>query len=198
MGCEHHKSRVREKTVLMKLKARSNTKKAGKMLQNPQVSMSPLYVAVTGAGLLLQSLHLFAGSSTANVNVSANVTSNCKFSGINSLYFGDYDHLIASPTDATGQANLSCTKGTSVTLSINNGLHASGPQRRLIDGSGQLLNYQIYTTPARNVIWDTSNTVSFVAATSAVTAIPLYGRMPAGQGGGTGGYTDTVTITATF
>lgn len=185
----------------MKLKARSNTEKAGILLQNPQISMSPLYVAVTGgAGLLLQSLHLFAGSSSANVNVNASVASNCKFSGVNSLYFGDYDHTLSSPTDATGQANLSCTKGTSVVLSINNGLHASGPQRRLNDGSGQLLNYQIYTTPARNVIWDTSNTVSFVASTSAVTVIPLYGRMPAGQGGGagTGGYTDTVTITATF
>lgn len=178
-----------------------HTEKAGTMLKNPQISMSPLYAAVTGgAGLLFQSLHIFAGTTSAAINVSANVASNCKFTGVNTLFFGDYDFQATSPLDVTGQTNLSCTKGTSVTLSINNGQNALGPQRRLTDGSGNLLNYQIYTSASRTTIWNTTNTVSFVASSSTVTTIPLYGRMPAGQSGGsgTGGYTDIVTITATF
>ncbi len=178
-----------------------HTEKAGKILKIPQIRTSPLYAVVTGgAGLLFQSLHLFAGTTSATINVSANVASSCKFTGVNELFFGSYDFGATSPLDVTGQANLSCTKGTSVVLSLNNGVNASGPQRRMTDGSGNLLNYQIYTTAARTAIWNTTNTVSFVASTSAATTIPLYGRKPAGQSGGagTGGYTDTVTITATF
>jgi spore coat protein U-like protein len=174
--------------------------RAGIQLANPQFSVSSLYMmAMICFGILLLSINLFASTSSVNVNISATVPTNCKFnSSGNNLFFGTYDPTSPTPLDVSGSAIVRCTKNTSVTLSLNNGLYASGSQRRMFDGSTQFINYQIYTTTARTTIWNTTNTVTLVAPSSANQTVTLYGRIPAGQNSGTSGYTDTVTITATF
>lgn len=144
-----------------------------------------------------------AGSTSTTMTVSAQVVSNCNFSGGSvTLTFGTYDPIGANATanlDATTTFDIRCTKGTTAILSMNNGINADGAQRRLTDSNSSYLNYQIYTDAARSTIWNLSNTVTYLAQNSSPATVSVYGQIPAGQSDITAGnYTDTVTITANY
>lgn len=162
--------------------------------------MSSVYIVMTGgAGILLNSMNLFAGSSSINMNVTANVAANCKFVGsAQTLAFGGYDPQATTPLDASSTFQVSCVAGTSVSIAMSNGQYPNGPQRRMFDGVNKYMNYDLFTTAARSIPWNTTNTVNYTAASTTAQTITVYGRVPAGQNVNTGGYSDTVTITATF
>lgn len=154
-----------------------------------------------------QALRLVAPSATAattttNLTVTANVNTNCNFPGpAATLAFGTYDPVVTNATadlDGSTTFNIRCTKGGTAVLSMNNGLNASGAQRRLVSGGTNFMNYQLYTSAARTTIWDTTNTVSYVATSSSSTPITVYGRVPQAQDVAAGSYSDTVVITATY
>lgn len=166
----------------------------------PASGMSSVYIVMTGgAGILLNSMNLFAGSTSTNMNITANVAANCKFVGsAQTLAFGGYDPQSTSPLDASSTFQLSCIAGTSVSIAMSNGQYPSGPQRRMFDGVNKYMDYQLYSNAARSTVWNATNTVNYSSSTSAPQTITVYGRVPAGQNVNTGGYSDTVTITATF
>lgn len=120
------------------------------------------------------------------------------------LDFGNYDPVGANattPNTNTSLVNVYCTKGTFVSVTLDNGLWAAGATRRLRAASGDMLTYQLYRDASRAVIWNTTNT-NTGTSTSRLTAInggfTVYGGIPAAQDVRAGNYTDTVQVTVNY
>ena len=160
--------------------------------------MAALVAGFAGYG----STNLEAATATASFSVTANVTANCTIAA-GSLGFGSYDPVVAnaaSPLDQTSTLTVACTKGTNAAVSLDLGTHASGSARRMQSGSTatEFLSYELYTTAARSVVWNTSNTVAYAAASKNSSSLTVYGRVSAGQDVETGNYSDSIVATITF
>lgn len=146
-------------------------------------------------------------ASTANgtLSVSALVLSNCTLSAA-TLFFGNYDPIItnsSSPLDGSTTFQIACTKGATVTVTLNPGLHAAnapaGSSRAMAsNGTSSFLGYELYSDPGRTTLWSMNNPVRYTSTSSTPLSQTVYGRIPGGQNVQSGNYSDTVTITATF
>ena len=120
--------------------------------------------------------------------------------------FGAYNSLSGAPDDSTGTILVECHPSDhSVEVAIGAGLSGSFATRRMNNGAATL-NYNLYTSAARTLVWGdgtqgsvtqtlTGGTVS--SGTRRFTAI-VYGRIPAAQSVPFGTYNDTVVVTVTF
>jgi spore coat protein U-like protein len=149
-----------------------------------------------------RSTTLEAATATASFGVTANVAANCTIVA-GSLGFGSYDPVVAhatNPLDQTSTITVACTKGTNATVSLDLGTHASGSTRRMQSGTTatEFLTYELYTTVAHTVVWNTTNTVAYSAASKASTNLTVHGRVAGGQDVETANYTDTIVATITF
>lgn len=119
--------------------------------------------------------------------------------------FGTYDTLSPANDDSTGVVRADCDNGErDLVASINGGSSGSIAARTLLNGA-TALNYNLYTTAARTIIFGdgiTGSTVlmNFVNSAGGVRHYDavVYGRIPPLQPVGVGLYTDTVTFTITF
>ena len=150
---------------------------------------------------------LFAGFMLAVAWGSA-FAATCSVSAV-SLGFGSYNPLALGHSDTTGNIEVTCEgiPGETVPYSIalNAGSNGSFASRRMRLPSGALLNYNIYTTGARNTVWgDGGAGTLFVSdsvrlLTRRVTRnYPVFGRTFAGQNIPVGLYADTIVVTLTF
>src|SRR5262245_838396 len=99
-----------------------------------------------------------AATATANLGVSATVTNNCTIS-TGALAFGSYDPVVANAStnlDGTGTVSVACTKGTSATVGLGLGSNASGSTRRMGDGGGNFLTYELYQDSGHTTVWGNS------------------------------------------
>lgn len=165
--------------------------------------------ALAAAGAVLaMSFPAFGATVTTTLGVSASVANNCTISasGVN---FGSYDPLAATDTDSTGSVTITCTKGTTASVTLDTGANASGVTRRMTDGSGGYLTYELYhpanTTPGAGAdyttVWGTAgpNVFSPAAAPSkAARTFTVSGRISAGQDVASGTYNDTVQAVVNF
>jgi spore coat protein U-like protein len=143
-----------------------------------------------------------AATATASFGVTASVAANCSISA-GALGFGGYDPLSANASaalDQTSTLTVACTKGTSASVSLDLGTHASGTTRRMQHASTatEFLSYELYTTAARNTVWNSTNTVAYSAASKAPSSLTVYGQVAGGQDVASGNYSDTVVATITF
>lgn len=147
-----------------------------------------------------------AGTSTGTMNVTATVGKSCNFTSGN-LAFGNYDPIVANSatplkiTDTTTALSLSCSANTTATISLNNGLNnasCSGSATCMADGSGDYLNYAVYTNNTFATVWNGVNTVSYTSTSPGVPALKVNAQIPAAQNVPANSYTDTVTATANF
>ncbi len=156
---------------------------------------------------------VIAGSSTASLSVTANVNAKCMLGNTTPVAFGTYDPVVANastPLDANGSFTVQCTKGSTGTLTLNNGLYnsnASGTTRAMkASGSSTYLNYDLYTSNTYATVWNaTTNTVSYgPAANSSPYTETVYGQIPSVATNSANGnvtadsYADTVTVTVTY
>ncbi|OAM52346.1 hypothetical protein A7981_02355 [Methylovorus sp. MM2] len=120
--------------------------------------------------------------------------------------------IIYDPSDSgdnitgVGSVTVSClilVQVTPVTYQIQMGLSPGNANytNRTMKFSGNNLNYNLYTNPARNIVWGngssgTSTRGDSIAGLLGVTAIPydIYARIPAHQSVTAGVYTDTLNI----
>ena len=145
-----------------------------------------------------------AATDTANLDVSATVTSNCVVS-TTPLAFGDIDVTGGSPVDGTGGLSVTCTSGAgwTATADAGSGTGADLATRKMANGAN-LLNYVLYTDSARTTVWGDGTTVgaegTFTGTgTGSAQASTIYGTIPASQTSlPAGAYTDTVTVTVTY
>ena len=143
-----------------------------------------------------------ASSMNETMGVTVTVPANCNFSAASSMNFGSYNPRTHKrrPLDSTANVQIRCTKNVTATISMNNGQNYSAPNRQMINPvvAGNYLAYQLYRDSARTAIWDTSNTVTYHATTSAPASITVYGRIFQNQNPVGGSYTDTILVTASF
>ena len=151
----------------------------------------------------LISIPAFAGSATANLNVSASVAAVCTIS-TGPVAFGAYDPVIANAAadlNGTGTVTVACTKGTAATVDLGNGGNFSAGSRRMSSGS-DFLNYALYKDAARTQVWGSGlaggTTYTYNAASKAATAVTVYGRVPQAQDVTAGSYSDVVLATINY
>ena len=145
----------------------------------------------------------FAASQTANLSVTASVAANCTIT-TSPVAFGAYDPVsVNSATNLTanGAVNVACTKGTPATIDLGNGGNFSAGSRRMGSGS-DFLGYSLFRDAALTQPWGSGiaggATEAYNAATKAVTAVTVYGMVPAGQDVTVGAYSDTVVATINY
>jgi spore coat protein U-like protein len=155
------------------------------------------------AVLSLISVPAFAGSATANLSVTANVSANCTISTA-PVAFGAYDPVsanLAANLNGTGTVTVACTKGTAATIDLGNGNNLSGGSRRMGSGS-DFLNYALYKDAARTQVWGTGlaggSTYAYASASKNSVAVTVYGTVPMNQDVTVGAYTDTVVATINY
>ena len=163
-------------------------------------------------GLLVATVMLSPGlaradTNTATLSVSATVVGSCSIAA-GPLTFGNYDPTgvqSATPLDGTASITVQCLNSLSADVTLGQGANAdagstdASPLRRLSNGSGDYLSYDLYSDSSRTVAW--GNTVGSAVGhvgTGLPVIITVYGRLQAGQTGPTGVYTDTVVATITF
>ena len=139
--------------------------------------------------------------------VTATVIKSCTISTA-PISFGNYDPTSTTAAAAPGNVSAKCTKGTPVTVALNEGVNKAGssttasPARQMSDGNGNLLPYHIYTTNALSTEWGNTTATEPTAQTSISVNTPLvfttYGSLPAGTDVPAGNYADTVTATLVF
>jgi spore coat protein U-like protein len=107
--------------------------------------------------------------------------------------FGDYDTYVGSPVDSTGSINVSCDTETGTTVKLDAGLHSSGTfNPRRMSGSGNYLNYGLYTDASHTMVWGDGAGSTFTQPGG--SNVIVYGRIPALQKVRPGAYSDSVTI----
>jgi spore coat protein U-like protein len=143
-----------------------------------------------------------ASTASSTMSVTATVTANCTVS-TTALAFGNVDTTSGSNVDSTGSLSIRCTNGTAWAASagVGSGSGASFANRRMTAGAN-LLNYNIYTTAARTVVWGdgTSSTATIPGTgTGNAQSVTVYGRVASGQTSvPAGAYADTISVTVTY
>jgi len=135
------------------------------------------------------------------MTVGATVARSCQIDG-GSLAFGNYDPVVGhanAPLDAESLMVITCTKGTPAVIALNSGGHASGG-RRFMGSGADLLSYDLYRDPGRNLRWGDSpgDALTLSPSVGSPQSIYVYGRVPATQDVPIGAYTDSVVATVYF
>jgi spore coat protein U-like protein len=137
-------------------------------------------------------------TTTTSFLVTANTQAACTISATN-LIFGDY---IQAQLDSQSQISLTCTNGSPWNVGLNEGTFpgATVTTRRMTGPGNSSLLYSLYRDAARALNWGNTvgtDTVSGIG-TGSVQTITVYGRVPASQPAGPGGYRDTIIGMITF
>lgn len=146
----------------------------------------------------------FAHSASGTLNVTAAVLANCAVQSPQAVDFGSYDPSQAtqSPVDisAADALQISCTKGApDVAIGLDNGQNYTGTHRAMTaGGADSAVYYELYTTPARTVVWNRISTVAYVPTSRVAVRIPLYGRVVGAHSPHPGRYTDTLVAMVNF
>lgn len=129
--------------------------------------------------------------------------------------FGAYDISLAAPDDSTGDVTVTCSYvppggATDINLqaALSQGISGSYSPRQMASGPARL-NYNLYLDTARISIWGNGLSGTGIATASfkvgpgvgngtRTAQFPVYGRVPALQVVGMGGYSDTIVVTVTF
>jgi spore coat protein U-like protein len=155
-------------------------------------------IGITGAAA-----PVFAATASTNLGVSATVINNCLIT-TSALAFGSYDPVVANSAadlDGTGVVSVACTKGVSPTIALGLGSNASGSTRRMGDGSGHYLTYELFKESGHVTVWGTAGGALLspsAAPSKDARDFTVYGRVTGGQDATAGSYTDTVVATVNF
>lgn len=121
----------------------------------------------------------------------------CSLDAIN-LTFDNYDVFSTQDTLGTGYVYVTCDLGTSYTIALSTGNSNTYTPRALVTSSGAVLTYNLTSSASSTVAWDNGTNVYNSTGTGARQAIPVYGRIAAGQTRAlVGFYSDTITATLT-
>jgi len=128
--------------------------------------------------------------------------SSCSFLSVTSVSFGTYNVFSAlSNNSGVGSITILCGSGGGpnfvVTLSTG---QSNSFVSRVMKSGGNSLNYNLYTSAARTVVWGdgTGSSNVMTAAKSITTTLSVFGEIPAGQDASVGTYTDNITAIVNF
>ena len=141
------------------------------------------------------------GSIAFAFTASASVPNHCVIDSASDLNFGSVPGPVAADIDQTSTVTMTCTHRTPWNMALDNGQHASGPQRRMrLGATGNYLGYELYRDSGRTQRWGATIGTDTVAGTGAGTSqsVTVRGRVPAVQSVPAGTYSDVVTVTVTY
>ena len=134
----------------------------------------------------------------------------CNVSAV-SLAFGAYDPFRSAHTDSSALITVTCLgrRGQmfAYNISLDEGKSGAFATRRMRAPVGTTLNYNLYVTSSRSVIWGDGNSGTSIVADSvklssshaqATRQYPVHGRVFARQNARVGVYTDTIVVTLNF
>lgn len=125
----------------------------------------------------------------------------CTFTTVTSVSFGAYNVFTSLPNNnGIGSITIRCKGGGgSKIVMLSTGQSNSYASRVMTSGANQL-NYNLYTSAARNVVWGdgTGGSSTLSAAANRSTTLDIFGRIPASQDAAVGTYTDSITATVNF
>lgn len=129
---------------------------------------------------------------------SYTIPTSCTLTSTTAVAFGTVSNT-TSAKNASGSIYTLCNTPYTITLGDGNN-RISGSYRRMTNGNGQYLPYQIYTDSTYSTPWAGTTTVSGVAdTTGAAVATPVYAQIPAGTALPTpGSYSDSVVVTVSY
>lgn len=151
-----------------------------------------------------------AATATSNLSVSVTITASCTI-GTASLNFGNSvsgGSLLSSALPGSTTVSATCTSGTPYSIGMDNGANASAAQRRMSNGSGAYLAYDLYTDSGRTAAWTTATSSAACASSNScylgtgngtAQSVSIYGNIPQqASAPAPGSYADTVTMTITY
>lgn len=160
---------------------------------------------------IIASPTLFAASVSGSLGVQLTITNGCAINGdpaptsstqIGSLDFGSHGTLVGLITGTstgaggTGTIQIQCTNLLPYNVTLNNGLNATGTQRRLAN-STNYVQYNLYQDPTRLILWDSATPMNKVA-TGLTDTLNVYGTVPPQATPAAGTYNDTVIVTVNW
>lgn len=118
------------------------------------------------------------------------------------IAFGAYDVFNTAPLDANSGLTFDCNGGAkNVSVGISRGQGGTFFPRTLKKG-GESLAYNLFLDASRSAIWGDGSgaTATYFdrSPPNGPVAVPIYGRIPAGQDITAGAYADSVTVTIDF
>jgi spore coat protein U-like protein len=139
-----------------------------------------------------------AATATTTFQVTANVSVACTIIATD-LTFPDY---VAAAVTGQSTITVRCTNTAqwNVGLNAGTGPSATVTTRKMTGPAPFHLNYSLSTDPTHTTNWGHTvgtDTVSG-SGTGGDQVVTVYGRIPASQAVGPGGYADTITATITF
>lgn len=171
--------------------------------------MNLLKPALLAAALSFAPIAANAANATANFGVQLTVENACTITAGNTasdIDFGTVTGNINTNLDASTTLTVNCNNGALYHVGLNDGLNASGGQRRLTSvATGQFVDYDLYTDAGRTNRWGMtaaggSATDRDGTGTNADQTLTVYGRIASAptQSVGAGVYNDTITATIEF
>jgi spore coat protein U-like protein len=173
-------------------------------LENFMHNLTNFYRRVALGGVALAACAAqpaMAATDSANLGVSATVSSNCNVS-TSPVAFGSVDVTAGSAVNGSGSISVTCTSGTawSAAADVGAGTGASLETRKMSNGV-DVLNYALYVDNARSSIWGDGESTATIddTGTGSAQSKTIYGTILANQAGVTAGsYADTVVVTVTY
>jgi spore coat protein U-like protein len=142
-------------------------------------------------------LHAQSQTAQTTFKVTTKVQAVCDVTAVD-LAFGTYTSAAGTPLQSTTLLRTTCTPGSTYNVGLNEGTSpgATINARKMVSTGAPALNYQLYSDPARSVIW--GNTTGTNTVTGAGTGLPVdhtvFGAVPANQVVPAGDYQDTITV----
>lgn len=156
--------------------------------------MNKALLAIFFTAIVLWGQTALADSATGTLNVTAEVVNACTL-GSSIIAFGDY---LGLEVQAEGTISINCASGKTVDIDISGNSYYN---RSMDDGGGHSLDYNLYTTPARDISWGSGvgsgHTVSYTGI-GADDTVPVYGKIFANQSSPEGSYSKALTITVSW
>lgn len=137
---------------------------------------------------------------TATFKVMATVISDCSIISVPDINFGSVGVMTAN-LDITGSITVSCTPGTSYTLSLDAGSAVgSTVSNRLMAQGANTLQYQLYSDSGRTQAWGMTpgTDTQGGTGTGSNTLYTIYARLPPQSTPPVGLYSSTVTASITY
>lgn len=114
------------------------------------------------------------------------------------LTFDNYDVFSTQDTPGTGYVYVTCDLGVQYSIALSPGNSNTYTPRALVMSGGAVLKYNLASSAGSMVAWDNGTNVYAGTGTRTRQAIPVYGRIAAGQNQARVGlYLDTIVATLT-
>jgi spore coat protein U-like protein len=125
----------------------------------------------------------------------------CTFTSVSPVSFGAYEVFSTFPNNnGVGSLTIDCKGAGNNTfvVTLSAGRSHNYALRTMTSRTNQL-NYNLYTSAERSVVWGDGTGISQVMVTkNKPTTLSIFGQIPAGQDVALGIYTDSITATVNF